>query len=137
VTDKHRDPVFLRNARIIRAQVARAWRLGEDVRCWRCSRVLEPGSPYDVGHINPAGGPGLENLAPEHRHRVGGCRGNRSAGGQLGAAITNARRSSSTPPRRRSSGLLNWRTAGSFFRDRCNPRLRLQQRSLPLNLETP
>lgn len=132
MTEKHRDPVFLRNARHVRKQVHRAWRVGDDVTCWRCGRVLEPGMPFDVGHIHPDGGAGLDNLAPEHRHRVGGCRGNRSAGGQVGAAITNARRSS-TPPASRSRGLLSWLVPGSSFFCASNPRLRLQHPIPPLN----
>lgn len=138
MTGKHRDPEYLRNAKIVRAQVQRAWRLGDDVHCWRCTRVLEPGTPFDVGHLHPDGGPGLDNLAPEHRHRVSGCRGNRSAGGQLGAAITNGRRARAASPR--SRGLLGWRVADvgeradrSFFAGRGNPRLRLHLPNLPLN----
>lgn len=131
MTAKHRDPVFLANARHVRKQVARAWRFGEDVYCWRCRHIIQPGTAYDVGHIRADGGPGLENLAPEHRYRTTLCRGNRSAGGQLGAAITNARRARTVVPR--SSGLLNWRVTGSFFFRACNPRLRLQHPIPPLN----
>jgi hypothetical protein len=124
MTAKHRDPEYLRNARIIRAQVARARRLGEDVYCWRCRRILDPAEQFDVGHIRPDGGPGLDNLAPEHRRKSAHCIGNRAAGGRLGAAQTNARRTSAATPRR-SSGLLNWREVADFFGDRRNPRLRL------------
>ncbi len=40
MTEKHRDPEYIRNAKIVRARVRRAWRLGQDVRCWRTGRVL-------------------------------------------------------------------------------------------------
>lgn len=86
MTEKHRDPVYLANARVVRAQVRRDWRLGVEVRCWRRGCPIEPGDRFDVGHIDPDGGPGRENLAAE-------CvRCNRRDGGRRGAAITNARR---------------------------------------------
>lgn len=103
VTGKHTDPEYLTNARIVRGQVRRAWRLGSEVRCWRCGRVLEPGAPFDVGHLDADGGPARSNLAPECRP----C--NRRDGGRRGAAITNARRARSTSttravPRGRAGG---------------------------------
>ncbi|WP_309105028.1 hypothetical protein [Microbacterium sp.] len=104
MTAKHRDPEFLRNARLVRAQVRRAWRLGDEVRCWRCGRMLEPGAPFDVGHLDPHGGPARSNLAPE-------CvRCNRGEGGRRGAAITNGRRPrpSLRPVRRGGVGLAPW-----------------------------
>jgi hypothetical protein len=66
-----------------------------DAVCWRCGRpiVPNPDLPHDgwqVGHIEDlalGGAHGHENQAPEH------SRCNTSAGGRLGAAITNARRS--------------------------------------------
>ncbi|MFE6733418.1 hypothetical protein [Microbacterium sp. NPDC057650] len=106
MTDKHRDPVFIANARIVRAQVRRAWKLGTEVRCWRCGRPIEPGMRFDVGHLDPDAGPGRDNLAPE----CVTC--NRSAGGKLGAAITNARRGARPTPRpaarRGGAGLAPW-----------------------------
>ena len=103
---KHSDPVFLVNRRIIQSQVKRAWRHGEDVRCWRCHRVIPTGSPFDVGHLDPDGGHGLENLAPEHTK----C--NRSEGGRRGAAITAANRGARRPRDRRPpttrAGLAPW-----------------------------
>lgn len=75
---KHRDPVFLVNRRIVRAQVQRAWRHGDDARCWRCHGLIAPGTAFDVGHLDPDGGHGVENLAPEHvrcNRREGGRRG--------------------------------------------------------------
>lgn len=102
MTDKHRDPLYLKNARIVRAQVRRAWKYGVEVCCWRCERDLEPGMPFDVGHRNADGGHELSNLAPECRP----C--NRRDGGRRGAAITNARRSvrrPAAPAARSSSGL--------------------------------
>lgn len=86
MTAKHRDPLYLANARIVRAQVKRAWRYGGDVDCWRCGRLIAPGTPFDVGHLDDQAPADLENLMPEHR------RCNRSAGGRAGAAITNAMR---------------------------------------------
>jgi hypothetical protein len=108
MTSKHRDPEFLRSARIVRAQVRRAWKLGSEVRCWRCGRVLDPGAPFDVGHLDADGGPARSNLAPECR------RCNRRDGGRLGAAITNGRRvrtvppSGTRPPRPSTDGLAPW-----------------------------
>ena len=90
MTAKHSHPQYLANAKLVRAQVHRAWRNGDDVRCWRCPRILEPGAPFDVGHLDPDGGHGRENLAPECRP----C--NRGEGGRRGAAITNARRAART-----------------------------------------
>lgn len=97
MTEKHRDPLYLKNARIVRAQVRRSWKYGIEVSCWRCGRLLEPGAAFDVGHLDPDAGHELSNLAPECRP----C--NRRDGGRRGAAITNARSSSRTravPPRR-------------------------------------
>ncbi|WP_270353441.1 hypothetical protein [Microbacterium testaceum] len=113
MTGKHSDPEYLANARLVRAQVRQAWRFGTEVRCWRKGCPIEPGQPFDVGHLDPDGGHGRDNLAPECRP----C--NRSDGGRRGAAITNARRRDRQPrparqPRRdlRStatrSGLAPW-----------------------------
>lgn len=97
MTAKHRTAEYQRNARIIRARVEVAHRRGEPVPCWRCRGAILPGRPYDVGHRNPTGGHSLDNLAPEHRHRTGGCPGNRAHGGSLGAARTNARHTPTIP----------------------------------------
>lgn len=105
MTAKHRDPEYLRNARIVRARVRLAWRTGAEVRCWRTGRVLEPGSAFDVGHIDPAAGNALSNLAAES------VRSNRSEGGRRGAALTNARRGARTRQpavRRGGAGLAPW-----------------------------
>lgn len=98
---KHADPEYRKNARIIRARVNAAHKVDRDVTCWRCRGRIAPDQAYDVGHIDPAGGHGLTNLAPEHRYKVGRCRGNRAAGGQLGALKTNTRRAT-------TKGLLPW-----------------------------
>lgn len=87
---KHATPQWRRTCRIVRAQVALAHRRGEDVHCWRCGHLIEEGQRYDVGHLNPNGGEGLDNAAPEHRHE------NRSHGGRMGARLTNARRAAKT-----------------------------------------
>lgn len=93
MTDKHRDPEYIRNAAHVRARVRRDWKHGVEVRCWRTGRPILPGMKFDVGHIDPNGGHGLSNLAPET------VRSNRSEGGRRGAAITNARRSGAARPR--------------------------------------
>ena len=53
---------------------------GERVTCWRCGHPIQPGTAWDLGHDD------LDRAkinGPEHR------RCNRSAAGQVGAAITN------------------------------------------------
>lgn len=93
MTAKHTSREYKNNARLIRQRVRSAWRLGEPVACWRGGGEILPGQHFDVGHLDPAGGEGLGNLAAEHRHRVAGCcRGNRSEGGALGAQRARARR---------------------------------------------
>lgn len=84
---KHTDPQYIANAKIVRAQVKRAHRFGEDVDCWRCGRPIPPGARFDVGHLDADAPPTLDNLMPEH------VRCNRSVGGRAGAMITNAMRS--------------------------------------------
>jgi hypothetical protein len=92
MTEKHRTSEYQHNSRLRRAQVKAQHRLGEPVPCWRGRGAIFPGQPFDVGHVNPHGGEGLGNLAPEHRHRVAGCcDGNRREGGRIGAQITNHR----------------------------------------------
>lgn len=98
---KHADPEYRKNARIIRAQVNRRRKLGQDVTCWRCGRLIHDDQAFDVGHLNPNGGHGLDNLAPEHRHKQRHCQGNRAAGGRLGAARSNVRTTT-------TKGLLPW-----------------------------
>lgn len=109
MTAKHRDPEYLRNARIVRQRVAAARRSGQEVRCWRCGFEIDPEQRFDVGHFDPDGGPGLDNLGPEHRYKTTRCIGNRADGGRIGAA----RRQSSTPRTTPSStvtksGILSW-----------------------------
>jgi len=92
MTAKHQSPEYQRNARTVRARVRAQHRLGRPVPCWRGGGPILPGQSYDIGHIDPAGGEHMTNLAPEHRHRTPGCcAGNRTIGGAQGAAITNAR----------------------------------------------
>ncbi|WP_262002219.1 hypothetical protein [Microbacterium sp. Mcb102] len=108
---KHRDPEYVANARIVRAQVAAKRRSGREVTCWRCGHEIDPEQRYDVGHIDPDGGHGLGNLAPEHRYKTGRCIGNRADGGRRGAAIQKANRARRAPAvhtSTTSSGLLNW-----------------------------
>lgn len=98
---KHADPEYRKNARIIRQQVDRRRRQGDEVACWRCGRPIGEEQTYDVGHIDPAAGHEVDNLAPEHRYKSGRCQGNRAAGGRMGRAIQGARTSA-------SKGLLPW-----------------------------
>jgi hypothetical protein len=101
VTAKHADPEYRKHARIIRQQVAKVHRSDGEVTCWRCGGPIGAEQRYDVGHIDPAGGHGLDNLAPEHRYKTGRCQGNRAAGGRMGRAVQSGRRA-------RSTGLLPW-----------------------------
>ncbi len=101
MTRKHQDPEYRKNARIIRAQVTKARRSGTEVCCWRCGYPIDSEQTFDVGHIDPEGGPAINNLAPEHRYKSGRCQGNRAAGGRLGAARQQQRTIA-------SSGLLQW-----------------------------
>lgn len=135
MTAKHSDPEYRANARLVRQQVAHVRKFGGEVICHRCELEIEEGQAFDVGHIDERAGHGRANLSPEHRYR-GDCpaRGNRSHGGRLGAAITNARRGARTNARH-----LRWfegvRIAASavFFGALSHSRLRLQQQPLPLN----
>lgn len=102
---KHRDPEYLANARIIRSGVRSKRLAGVSVRCWRCGYEIDPEQTYDVGHIDPDGGPGLGNLAPEHRYKTARCIGNRSAGGKHGAALRKRRQG---PAAVVTSDLLGW-----------------------------
>lgn len=100
MTAKHNSPEWSRTTRTIRAQVRRSYEQGEVVGCWRCGGPLPvnaEGKPvFDVGHLDPNGGEGIDNAAPEHRSKVGQCVGNRAHGGRMGAAKTNAKRSTKT-----------------------------------------
>lgn len=87
MTSKHATPEWRRTVRLVKAQARRTWEQGGEVTCWRTGRVIPGPDQLDVGHIDPHGGEGLDNAAPELR------RVNRSHGGKLGAQITNARKS--------------------------------------------
>lgn len=93
---KHRSAEWQKTRGIIRAQVRQAWSRGDEVTCWRCGRLIDAEGQYDVGHIDPFGGEGVSNAAPEHRTKTPWCIGNRSAGGRMGARITNAGKGGST-----------------------------------------
>lgn len=77
------------------------WSRRLPLACRRCGRPVTPGQRWQVGHILDralGGDDGIENQWPEHQ------RCNLSAGGRLGAAITNSRRARaarSMPPERR------------------------------------
>lgn len=100
MTTKHRSPEWSRTTRTVRAQARRAHANGDVIVCWRCGRPIPVDADdrliFDVGHIDPNGGEGIDNAAPEHRSRSGLCVGNRAHGGRMGAAITNARKSTKT-----------------------------------------
>lgn len=108
MTAKHRDPVYLRNARIIRDRVRRAHRTGGDVTCWRCGMPIDPEQRFDVGHRRADGGPSLDNLAPEHRYKTARCIGNRADGGRLGAQRQAATRTARTTSTTTTNGILPW-----------------------------
>ncbi|WP_374199119.1 HNH endonuclease signature motif containing protein [Actinotalea ferrariae] len=62
--------------------------------CARCGRPITLAMKWDVGHILDralGGSDDLTNTRPEH------SRCNQAAGGQRGAAITNARRAATNP----------------------------------------
>ena len=101
MTAKHRDPEYRKNARIVQQQVARLRRLGEDVICQRCGLPIGEDQAFDVGHVDPNGGHGRDNLGPEHRYKSGRCQGNRAHGGRLGQARQAARYT-------QTKGLLPW-----------------------------
>lgn len=108
MTAKHRDPEYLKNAKIIRQQVAVKRRGDIDVYCWRCGHLIDPQQRWDVGHRDPEGGHGLDNLAPEHRYKTARCIGNRADGGRLGAKRQQEAKARRTPAPIVSSGSLNW-----------------------------
>ncbi len=95
MTAKHSSPEWRRTCRIIREQVRKAHRAGQDIQCWRCGGLIPEDDTgkliYDVGHLDPHGGEGLDNASPEHRVKTGSCIGNRAHGGKIGARLTNAR----------------------------------------------
>lgn len=99
MTRKHQTPEYQRNARIIRRRVNVEHAAGRPVPCWRCRTAIHPGQAFDVGHLPGAQGSSLEELAPEHRSKTTHCKGNRSHGGSIGAAITNARAQSTVSTR--------------------------------------
>lgn len=96
MTTKHASPEWSRTTRTIRAQAKRTYQAGDTPTCWRCGRPIEEGQAFDVGHLDAHAGEGVDNAAPEHRNKSAYCLGNRAAGGRVGAAITNARKSKST-----------------------------------------
>lgn len=101
MTSAHADPLYARNARIVRARVNADLKAGRAVWCQRCGREIQPGQRYDVGHridSSRGGTHDLANLGPEHRGE------NRSAGGRLGAHKTNTESGTS----RTSRGLPTW-----------------------------
>lgn len=101
MSQAHRDPLYMRNARIIRAATNAAHRRGDSVLCIGCGRDIQPGQRFDVGHridASRGGSHDLENLGPQHRGE------NRSAGGKLGALKTNNQRGTS----RKAKGLPSW-----------------------------
>ena len=90
MSEKHTTTEYQRNSKHLRKRVRASWDNGDDVACWRCGRLIFETTPFDIGHLDPFGGEGLDNLAPEHRSKTGVCPGNRNLGGRAGARITNA-----------------------------------------------
>ena len=98
MTAHHKDPEFVRNARIIRTATNQKLKAGVPVQCIGCGRQITPDQRFDVGHRVDASRGGthqLSNLGPQHR------RENRSAGGRIGALRTNTQS-------RRARGLPSW-----------------------------
>ena len=66
--------------------------------CWRCGKMItrdDPESSWHAGHVTDRAAGGVDdssNYMPE----CAGC--NTSAGGKVGAAITNAKRGAGKPP---------------------------------------
>ncbi len=86
MTAAHSDPEYIRNARTIRNLTKQQHAAGNPVMCIGCGRAITPDQRFDVGHIidhHLGGSHDLSNLGPQHR------RENRSAGGRVGATITN------------------------------------------------
>ncbi len=86
MTAAHRDPTYQRNARTIRRATNQNLKLGREVICIGCGRLIQPGQAFDIGHridASRGGTNAASNLGPQHR------RENRSAGGRAGAAKTN------------------------------------------------
>lgn len=98
MTAAHKDPTYVRNARIIRAATTQRLSNGIAVQCIGCGRPITPDQRFDVGHrIDSARGGthDLDNLGPQHR------RENRSAGGRIGALRKHTHS-------RRARGLPTW-----------------------------
>ena len=66
---------------------------GEEVRCWRCGRLIVPGMAWDLGHDDNDRG---VYRGPECVH------GNRKAGGAKGGRVVQAKR------RRQSGNSQQW-----------------------------
>lgn len=101
MTSAHADPLYQRNARLVRRATNADLKAGRPVWCIGCGREVQPGQRYDVGHridASRGGSNNLSNLGPQHRGE------NRSAGGKLGARKTNNARGTS----RTSKGLPTW-----------------------------
>lgn len=82
----HRDPVYVRNSRMVRRVLQKRIDAGELVPCVNCGSAVVAEQRWDVGHIvRPADGGShdLDNLGASHT----GC--NRKDGGRIGAAMTN------------------------------------------------
>lgn len=71
------------------------WRPRLPLPCWRgCGRVLTADGPWTVGHIVDRALGGSETDPSNQLPECGKC--NSSAGGKLGASITNSKRQSKT-----------------------------------------
>ena len=65
-----------------RARLAPVVEAGQ-ARCWRCGQPIQPGEPWDAGHLTDLalGGDPSGEVRPEH------ARCNRAAGAALGLAL--------------------------------------------------
>lgn len=89
------------------------WRPRLPLPCRRCGKpvLATPESGWHVGHIIDRALGGTDHLSnqwPEHN----GC--NTSAGGKIGARITNARRARPRILSERERGIPNWLNLASF-----------------------
>jgi len=64
------------------------------VPCRRCGYLIQPGQSWDLGHDD---WDRTAPSAPEHRHRSGGCIGNRAAGTRKANQIRRASRTRRQP----------------------------------------
>lgn len=87
MTQAHRTPEYFKAARTVRRILTPEIAAGNLVRCVDCGHAIQQGQRWDVGHVIPISRGGTNdpsNMGASHR------RCNRSSGGRMGAAVTNA-----------------------------------------------